>query len=135
MRPERPYPADLRRPVRALSLGRRTTDYAAGAAVAVVSVVPTVVNVAWSRVPTVVTPAMMATAMRAAIRPYSIAVAPERSPNSFIIDLRINASSSDWNSDAMITGHRFMKSKLWSGRSCIAKTFTSNDYYRVSDLW
>lgn len=48
-------------------------------ATAVLSLVPIVVNVVPSVLPRLPTPATMATEMRAAIRPYSIAVAPDSS--------------------------------------------------------
>jgi hypothetical protein len=45
---------------------------------------PIVVNVVPKLVPTVVAAVMIATAMSAAIRPYSMAVAPDSSAKSFL---------------------------------------------------
>jgi hypothetical protein len=67
----------------------RPSHQAIGAPVSGQSALATLLNVLVRWVPTDVTAVMMATAMRAAIKPYSMAVAPDSSEKSFVMNLRM----------------------------------------------
>jgi len=67
-----------------LNLGRLTSTY--------FNAVETVENVVFKFVPSACTVAMIATAMPAAMRPYSMAVAPDSSRMNRVIDAPIDSS-------------------------------------------